>query len=113
MLSLFWMVIFALLGLQFFNGAMKRRCVLPYTTTLVNSSFIDTNTTLDRQTWSTSQLPTNTAPYVLSTESKSRTDGYDSNSTPSFFAKPTTAAVIYMTNGSYQKWIYSEGINTT
>lgn len=28
---MFWMVVFALLGLQFFNGNMKRRCVLPYT----------------------------------------------------------------------------------
>ena len=126
LLSVFWMVVFALLGLQFFNGAMKRRCVLPYPfeanaggSIIIDYGGVpppphDGDDVKIRRT--TDRDLSSTLSYTLST-SKGRSEYSTSGST----SNPATAPFWFFTQNvpstephytTYEKWIYKKGVST-
>ena len=127
LLSVFWMVVFALLGLQFFNGAMKRRCVLPYPfETNAGDSIIidyggapppppykltyphDGDDVKIRRT--TERDLSSTLSYTLST-SKGLSENNTSGTTPFwFFTQNVPSTEPHYT--TYEKWIHKKGVST-
>lgn len=99
-LSVLWMLVFALLGVQFLNGAMKRRCVLPYPANGNNISNDAMTTTLT--TLAESHTLASNATFLLTAVAVSATT--TATAAPLFMSNDTQEA-----NAGYQNWINDKG----